>query len=141
MNARPRSTFACVLKLSRNPKMIPNGPRTGHVSQTHEEGRLIGDDGLLRIDWPRLVAGGAPVSLELLLVAANDARITINSVVRADSCRHRRTLAVRLLHPQLRLSPRFPENFWKPNWQPKPCRFCELPSPVATRAPLASAVL
>jgi hypothetical protein len=51
-------------------------PNYGNVSQTKEEGRLISDDGLLRIDWPRLVDGGAPVSLDLLLVTANDPRIT-----------------------------------------------------------------
>ena len=54
-------------------------PNYGNVSQTKAEGRLISEDGLLRIDWPRLVDGGAPVSLDLLLVTANDPRITTTS--------------------------------------------------------------
>jgi hypothetical protein len=41
------------------------------VSQTREEGRLVGDDGLLRIAWPRLVEG-APVELDILLATTND---------------------------------------------------------------------
>ena len=49
------------------------------MSQTKAEGRLISEDGLLRIDWPRLVDGGAPVSLDLLLVTANEPRITATS--------------------------------------------------------------
>jgi hypothetical protein len=49
------------------------------VSQTQAEGRLIGDGGLLQIDWPRLVEGGAPVDVDLLLVTANDPRISASS--------------------------------------------------------------
>src|SRR5208337_3586118 len=51
----------------------------GNVSQTQEEGLLVSDDGLLRIDWPRLVEGGAPADVDLLLVTANDPEITAAS--------------------------------------------------------------
>jgi hypothetical protein len=44
----------------------------GNVRQTADEGALISKDGMLQIDWPRCVAGGAPVDLDLLLVTAND---------------------------------------------------------------------
>jgi hypothetical protein len=54
---------------------VAREPNYGQESQTQAEGRLIGDDGLLQIDWPRLVEGGAPVELDLLLVTANDPRI------------------------------------------------------------------
>lgn len=65
--------------LTRWAEHVANEPGYGNVSQTQEEGRLVSDDGLLRIDWPRLVEGGAPVSLDLLLVTANDPRITVAS--------------------------------------------------------------
>lgn len=48
----------------------------GNISQTQEEGLLVSDEGLLRIDWPRLVEGGAPADVDLLLVTANDPEIT-----------------------------------------------------------------
>lgn len=48
----------------------------GNVTQTEEEGRLIDEHGQLMIDWPRVVATGAPVQLDLLLVTANDPRIS-----------------------------------------------------------------
>jgi hypothetical protein len=44
----------------------------GHVSQLAAEGSLISKDGILQIDWPCCIAGGAPVDLDLLLVTAND---------------------------------------------------------------------
>jgi hypothetical protein len=44
----------------------------GHVSQLGAEGSLINKDGILQIDWPCCIAGGAPVDLDLLLVTAND---------------------------------------------------------------------
>ena len=48
----------------------------GHVSQLAAEGALISKGGMLQIDWPRCVAGGAPVDLDLLLVTANDPTLT-----------------------------------------------------------------
>jgi hypothetical protein len=44
--------------------------------QTQEEGRLLDKDGLLQIDWPSLVDGGAPVDVDLLLVTANNPRLS-----------------------------------------------------------------
>jgi len=37
---------------------------------------LISHDGMLQIDWPRCIAGGAPVDLDLLLVTSNDPTLT-----------------------------------------------------------------
>jgi hypothetical protein len=48
----------------------------GNVSQAEDEGRLISNAGLLQIDWPRSVEGGAAVDLDLLLVTANDPTLT-----------------------------------------------------------------
>jgi hypothetical protein len=48
----------------------------GHVSQLAAEDPLISKDGMLQIDWPRCVVGGAPVDLDLLLVTANDPTLT-----------------------------------------------------------------
>jgi hypothetical protein len=48
----------------------------GNVSHTQEEGILVSDDGLLRIDWPLLVKGDLAVQLDLLLATANDPEIT-----------------------------------------------------------------
>ena len=58
---------------------VEREPNYGRVSQTQEEGILVSKDGLLQIDWPRRVEGGEPVSLDLLLVTANDPRITVAS--------------------------------------------------------------
>ncbi len=44
----------------------------GNVRQMADEGVLISKDGMLQINWPRCIAGGAPVDLDLLLVTAND---------------------------------------------------------------------
>jgi hypothetical protein len=44
----------------------------GNASQLADEGALIRPDGMLQIDWPRCIADGAPVDLDLLLVTAND---------------------------------------------------------------------
>jgi len=63
---------------------VAREPNYGQVSQTQTEGRLIGDDGLLKIDWPRLVEGGAPVDVDLLLVTANDPRINASSLKYPD---------------------------------------------------------
>jgi hypothetical protein len=54
-------------------------PHYGQVSQTREEGTLVGRDGLLAIEWPRLVDGNAPADLDLLLVTANDPKISASS--------------------------------------------------------------
>lgn len=48
----------------------------GNVRQLADEGSLISKDGMLQIDWPRCVGGGAPVDLDLLLVTANDPTLT-----------------------------------------------------------------
>ena len=48
----------------------------GNVTHTQAEGRLIDQNGLLLIDWPRLVDGGEPVPLDLLFVTANDPEIS-----------------------------------------------------------------
>ena len=58
---------------------VEREPNYGRVSQTQKEGILVSKAGLLQIDWPRLVEGGEPVSLDLLLVTANDPRITVAS--------------------------------------------------------------
>jgi len=80
--------WGCVA-LRRNPeRKIPESLLTGwadrvgreadygHVSQTQEEGVLVSKDGLLQIAWPRLVEGGEPVQLDLLLATANDPTLT-----------------------------------------------------------------
>lgn len=48
----------------------------GNVSQLADEGALISPDGMLQIDWPRCITGGAPVDLDLLLVTANNPTLT-----------------------------------------------------------------
>ncbi|MGB7434356.1 MAG: hypothetical protein WBR26_05630 [Candidatus Acidiferrum sp.] len=50
-------------------------PDYGKVTQTEEEGRLIDENGLLLVDWPKLVETGEPLQLDLLLVTANDPAI------------------------------------------------------------------
>lgn len=55
---------------------IAREPDYGNVTQTEEEGTLVGKDGLLRIDWPRLIEDGASVDVDLLLVTANDPEIS-----------------------------------------------------------------
>jgi hypothetical protein len=54
-------------------------PDYGHVSQTHEEGVLVSNEGLLRIEWPRLVDADSAADVDLLLVTANDPEITATS--------------------------------------------------------------
>ena len=51
---------------------VAREPEYGRVSQTAEEGVLVSGDGLLRIDWPRLVEDGSSAQLDLLLVTANE---------------------------------------------------------------------
>lgn len=58
---------------------VEREPNYGQVCQTQEEGHLIGEDGLIRIDWPRIVQGGEPVDIDLLLVTANDPRINASA--------------------------------------------------------------
>lgn len=55
---------------------VAQEPGYGNVSYTQAEGRLINQNGLLLIDWPRLVEGGEPVPLDLLLATANDPEIS-----------------------------------------------------------------
>ena len=76
--------WGCVVLLCnpkrKIPEEIPKGwaervarePNYGNVHQTKEEGCIVTKDGLLRIPWPQLVEGGAPVQLDLLLATAND---------------------------------------------------------------------
>ena len=54
-------------------------PDYGNVSQTHEEGPLLSNEGLLRMAWPCLVEDGTPSQLDLLLATANDPGITATS--------------------------------------------------------------
>ncbi len=88
---RIAAEWGCVALLCNPDRQIPDSlltgwaervgcePDYGNVSQTREEGRLISDEGLLEIDWPHLVEDGTPVALDLLLVTANDPRITAAS--------------------------------------------------------------
>lgn len=55
---------------------VAEEPCYGNVSYAQTEGRLINQNGLLLIDWPRLVEGGEPVPLDLLLATANDPEIS-----------------------------------------------------------------
>lgn len=55
---------------------VQKEPDYGKVTQTQTEGRLISNDGLLLIDWPNLVDSDEPVQLDLLLVTANDPKIS-----------------------------------------------------------------
>jgi hypothetical protein len=83
--------WGCVTLLFNPERQIPKNilkgwaervgrePDYGNVTQTHEEGHLVSADGLLRIDWPRLVESGAPVQLDLLLATANDPNIRSTS--------------------------------------------------------------
>jgi hypothetical protein len=50
----------------------------GNVSQTQAEGELVSENGLLQIDWPRLLAGGE-ADMDLILVTANDPEIKLSS--------------------------------------------------------------
>jgi len=65
--------------LSRWAERVDREPDYGRVSQTEAEGVLVSETGLLLIDWPRLVEGGAAVDVDLLLVTANDPEITPSS--------------------------------------------------------------
>jgi hypothetical protein len=89
---RIASTWGCVAVLCNPERNIPEEllrgwtervsrePDYGRVSQTHEEGILVGrNDGLLRIDWPRRAEGGGASDFDLLLVTANDPRIKASS--------------------------------------------------------------
>lgn len=56
---------------------VAGEPNYGNVTQTEEEGRLIDENGLLLIDWPRCVDTGGLVQLDLLLLTANDPEISV----------------------------------------------------------------
>jgi hypothetical protein len=84
---RIASTWGCVALLCNPDRQIPGdlskgwaehvGSQIGYgnVSQTMEEGALVSPDGLLHINWPRLLEGGAAADVDLLLVTANDPEI------------------------------------------------------------------
>jgi hypothetical protein len=91
LKAKPKriaKDWGCVALLCNPERKVPEDilkgwaervgrePDYGYVSQTQEEGVLVCKDGLLRTDWPRLVEGGAPVQLDLILATANDPQIS-----------------------------------------------------------------
>ena len=88
---RIASTWGCVAVVRNPDRSIPEDllrgwgehvarePDYGRISQTRDEGILVSRDGLLRIDWPRLAQSGATADFDLLLVTANDPRITASS--------------------------------------------------------------
>lgn len=57
-------------------RRVADEPNYGSVRQAPEEGRLITKDGLLQIDWPRLVEGGEALQFDFMLAAANDPKLT-----------------------------------------------------------------
>jgi hypothetical protein len=85
---RIAANWGCVALLCNPERKIPDTllkewarrvarePGYGNVAQTPEEGRLISKQGLLQIDWPRLVESGTAVDHDLLLVTANDPTFT-----------------------------------------------------------------
>ena len=85
---RIAASWGCVALLCNPKRRIPedllrawaqrfqSGHGYGNVSQLADEGPLLSKDGMLQIDWPRCVAGGVPVDLDLLLVTANDPTLT-----------------------------------------------------------------
>lgn len=80
---RIASTWGCVAVLCHPERKLPDAilhgwanrvaaeHRYGNVPQAEAEGCLVSAHGSLSIDWPRLVEGGAPVQLDILLVTAN----------------------------------------------------------------------
>jgi hypothetical protein len=88
---RIAADWGCVALLCNPDRKIPQDllkgwaehvgrdPDYGHVSQTEQEGILVRKDGLLQIEWPRLVKDGAPAQLDLLLATANDPEISAKS--------------------------------------------------------------
>lgn len=81
------ANWGCVALLPNPQAPIPNDmlsawaghvqqqPNYGKVSHTEAEGRLIDENGLLQIDWPRVVGSNEPLQLNLLLVTANDPKL------------------------------------------------------------------
>ena len=55
---------------------VAREPAYGNMTQTQEEGTLVGEDGLLRMDWPRLVENGTSPYVDVILVTANDPEIS-----------------------------------------------------------------
>ncbi len=55
---------------------VKHEPDYGHVAQAAGEGTLISEEGLLQIEWPRRIDGGAAIDFDLLLVTANDPTLT-----------------------------------------------------------------
>lgn len=56
---------------------IRREPNYGNVTQTKKEGRLVDENGRLLIAWPTRVDAGEPVQFDLLLVTANDPKISV----------------------------------------------------------------
>lgn len=87
-SGRIAASWGCVALLRNPERKIPEELRSAwakrvedeqpyrYVRQMADEGVLISKDGMLQIDWPRCIAGGAPVDLDLLLVTANDPTLT-----------------------------------------------------------------
>lgn len=85
---RIAANWGCVALLCNPKRKIPAGilaawaqrierePDYGKVSQLANEDALLNRNGMLQIDWPRCVAGGAPLDLDLMLVTANDPTLT-----------------------------------------------------------------
>lgn len=86
---RIAANWGCVALLCNHERKIPADilkawakrvalePGYGKVSQAPNEGPLIDKEGLLQIDWPRRVEGGAAVDLDVLLVTANDPTLVV----------------------------------------------------------------
>lgn len=55
---------------------VKQEPDYEKVNQTQAAGRLVDENGLLLIDWPRLVDSGEPLQLDLLVVTTNDPEIS-----------------------------------------------------------------
>jgi hypothetical protein len=85
---RISASWGCVAVLTNPERDIPQDllrgwaervarePGYGHMSQTQEEGILVNSRGLLQIEWPLLLEGGAAADMDLLLATANDPEIT-----------------------------------------------------------------
>ncbi len=87
-SGRIASEWGCVALLCNPDRKVPKDllkawservggePEYGTVTQTEEEGRLIDENGQLLIDWPKCVDTGELVQLDLLLLTANDPKIS-----------------------------------------------------------------
>lgn len=85
---RIAASWGCVALMCNPKRKIPEDllrawaqrvgrePGYGSVSHLADEGVVISADGLLQIDWPSCINGGASVDLDLILVTANDPTLT-----------------------------------------------------------------